>query len=195
MLQTEFMHKKLTRAALIAAAILLLPARAVLAQTTYDYTGNDFTGVDGPFTTSDSVSGSFTVAQALGDNLSFVIIDPTSFSFTDGVDTITNANSNAFDDGFEVATNASGEITNWSIDVEGSGPGLFSILLGNTNGAAQDGGVDGGSVGFNIDDPGTWSTAGTGAPVAVTPEPSTLALLGTGVLGLAGAVRRRFLAA
>ena len=31
-----------------------------------------------------------------------------------------------------------------------------------------------------------------GTPTAVTPEPSSLALLGTGVLGLAGVVRRQF---
>jgi PEP-CTERM motif len=33
----------------------------------------------------------------------------------------------------------------------------------------------------------------TAAPAAVTPEPSTLALFGTGILGLAGAARRKLL--
>jgi len=33
---------------------------------------------------------------------------------------------------------------------------------------------------------------GFGQPPAATPEPGSLALLGTGVLGLAGVVRRRF---
>jgi len=50
-----------------------------------------------------------------------------------------------------------------------------------------------GTFGFSTQGSGpvTFSATGASSPV---PEPSTLALMGSGVLGLAGAVRRKFLA-
>ena len=84
----------------LSILVLLMPARA---DTVYIYTGNPFTtGATqngptslpvGPFTVNDSVSGSFTVATPLGPLLHLVMFTPTSFSFTDGVDTLTNQNS------------------------------------------------------------------------------------------------------
>ena len=52
---------------------------------------------------------------------------------------------------------------------------------------------------LNFDGPGSGMGSGSitynytaAAPVAVTPEPSSFALLGTGVLGMAGVLKRRF---
>ena len=58
----------------------------------YTYTGNDFTNVTGPFTTSNYVTGSVTLSAALGDNLGPVMVTPNAFSFSDGVDTISSTN-------------------------------------------------------------------------------------------------------
>lgn len=63
---------------------------------------------------------------------------------------------------------------------------LLGLLSANVNADALNIEVGGASVG------GGNATFGFGQPPAATPEPGSLALLGTGVLGLAGVVRRRF---
>jgi hypothetical protein len=168
--------------------LLLLPLPLV-ADTVYTYTGNDFTYAEAPFTTSDFISGSFSVASPLSPNSFYYIgnfssfqID--SFSFTDGLDTFTNQTPGVQLGDFEIQTDATGIITAWDIDVSATQNGVITALITNTS--PGDTGLIEGSASADVDhDPGTWS----GPPSAV-PEPSSLILLATGALFLAGLAGR-----
>ncbi len=186
---------------LVLAALLTTSA---WADTVYTYTGNPFNlgnepdnTVAPPFTTSDSVSGWFTVATPFGLNMALAQVNSISYSFTDGLNTITTGKATTFFD-FEIGTDATGAINVWDVDL---GDAAFNYV-GTDFGPASGGNLDLGiwvdnpfaSVGENEEDPGTWTVSSTDPTPAATPEPSSIALLGTGALGLAGMLRRRFLA-
>src|SRR6476620_8240745 len=92
--------KKLIRAAIrcslmftgVAALSLAYPASVQAVPTTYQYTGNPFTDVSGPYTTSDFVSGMVTLAGPLGANMPLTEVTPIAFTFFDGVQTISSTN-------------------------------------------------------------------------------------------------------
>jgi hypothetical protein len=156
--------------------------------TTYNYTGNVFTSVSAPYTTSDSVTGSFTLAVPLADNLtSFTTVTPQSFSFSDGVngDTITNT-SPGVGSQFSFETDASGAITKWQVVVDINSVSNFSISTIDAPGGvgvfdqAQHGG--GTESGENTNSPGTW--------VAV-PEASTYSMVLAGLAIVGATICRR----
>ena len=95
-------------------------------------------------------------------------VTPTSFSFFDGVDTITDAN--ATSSFFEFATNSTG-ITKWFVSLEFNPPGIvdqsiFTDSLGIGSGVYIDDGGYAASSGFGNGEvngnPGAW--AGTVVP-------------------------------
>lgn len=210
-----------TLAALLFAAILAIPSTLLADTYTFTYTGNDFTtfssnGLGTPYTTADSVSGSFTVDLSSLDNLNGAIY-PTSYSFSDGVQTLTSFGI------FALYTNGSGNITGWNIDLVALPfSGITTLSSGDsaTNGAALVEvpttivyylpcgylGEDECPQYITYDVPtmessnasnttaGIW-TVTDDTPVAATPEPSSLALLGTGLLGAVSFGRSRFMGA
>jgi hypothetical protein len=179
--------------ALVAA--LLLPAPLMADTYTYTYIGNDFISATGSFTTSDAISGSFTVASPLAGNLPFQAITPSvlSFSFSDDVTSIDNTQPQWSTPLFEVETDGSGSITRWFIVLENSSGGAFlsEIVTGNFPASPEDFGADGSTFAnqaSNVLTPGTWTQSTSASPA---PEPGTLLLLATGLIALAGSLRRR----
>ena len=181
---------------------LLLPA-PLFAQVTYYYTGNDFNtlsavGETQVYTTSDSVSGEFTVSGSglAGSILTLTPVTVTSFSFTDGYQTITNLSAN-LSSTIEVETDASGDITAWIVREELTGPALYAVITSYYPGVLDidDGQFDvvstnhaNGVIQFS---PGTWSTTPpVSTSVTATPEPSSFLLLLTALPALAAASRR-----
>jgi hypothetical protein len=89
----------------------LLPAQAA----SYRYLGHHFTTVMSPYTTDDSVSGSFNTSGPLEANRPLSPVTLTSFSFSDGIQILTNLNATPLV--FEISTDGSGNIEWWVIQL------------------------------------------------------------------------------
>jgi hypothetical protein len=183
-------------AILIAVTASLSAVGAVSASANsvlYSYTGNPFTIVQSPYTTSDSVTASIVLSAALGDSLTDANVTPTSYTLTDGQQTNTNLNSIG-STLFQFSTNATGKITDWTIET--------NTLVGliNTQSISSEM-VDVGqltstfALGENLNNPGKW--AGPNQPIASTPLPAALPLFATGLgaMGLFGWRKKRKAAA
>ena len=121
--------------------------------TTYDIIVNNTTCTIGncpaTYTAAMHVTGSFTTASPLAANLSNVDVSAlvTSYSFTDGINTIANSDPNARIDDFHVSTNSSGAIVStysivfdrWTTGTSphGAGNRLNEISLSNANSDAE----------------------------------------------------------
>jgi hypothetical protein len=168
---------RLRTLALVAG--LYLSTLPMMADTVYSYTGKHYTSASLPYTTADSIIGSLTISAPLGDNLTLAAVNPSAFSFSDGVETFNGGNTPTST--FLFSTDASGNISGWLVAfIDSSGDELSSIKIGGTTDSVLNN-VGGAS---NVGDPGVWSAT-------VVPKPSSLALMGTGVLGLVGVGRRR----
>jgi hypothetical protein len=167
-----------------------------MAATIYTYQSPNFTLFTGStgLTTSSFISASVTYSSPLSANLDDFTTDPsrtpdlpTSWLFSDGVEQWTPANSDFLV--AQVNTNASGDITGWDFDLYSlpglSNPAIYTISGHSSNG--NDEVVLSGSAFASA--PGSETPwAPTPSPV---PEPSNFLLLGSGLSGLAGLIRRK----
>jgi hypothetical protein len=169
---------------LLALAVVVLSATAVHAvPTTYQYTGNPFTIVSGPYTTSDFVTAMVTLAAPLGANMPLTIVTPTAFTLNDGVQTISNLNATFAS--FVFATDASGAITEWSIGVGALNPEIVTTSTNNQIDTDQ-GFISATEEGHNFNDPGEWRVTSD-----VPDAGSTISLMTLTLMAL-GLVARRF---
>jgi hypothetical protein len=179
----------------LAAGFAVLALGASAHAATYVYTGNDFNSFTEPsaYTTSDSVTGSITLASPLPDGVDTFNLVPSadiqSFSFSDGLQTLTNTNATGSSFAFE--TDASGNITFWQVTVFKGTVASDSIATVNapTILGVFDDGVFQNSMGEIQKMPGTWTLMSSGAPGV--PEPTTWAMMLAGFGGLGVAMRRR----
>lgn len=165
-----------------------------------------------------SITGSFTVAQALpsGVLMSVGAVPPSqqlvlaSFRFTDGNTVWNNANSTASEFTFE--TTSMGGVAQWVISLSQDSGSLHYALFttacflpSSTSCALPDNPPEDDtyltnstpnnpnpeSFAANFFSPGAWTVTQTISPPTPIPEPSSLILLGSGLLTLAAALRAR----
>jgi len=168
------------------AMLLAASPRPARADVVYTYTGNDFTSVSGSYNTTDSLDGSMTFTTALASDLDDAELYPTSFTFSDGVQTITNstATNSVY---IEVSTDAAGIIDSWYMYFPNPGSGNYIETIANSQGSlTEDVGSTSSVVAYDENNPGTW----TESPVAA-PEPSSLAIIAVGMSVLGLFCRRR----
>jgi hypothetical protein len=170
-------------ALLLGAGIAGFGAATAEASVVYTYTGNDFTTVEPPYTVNDKVTGSFTTSTAIAPSVTLDPISPIAFSFSDGVQTVTDATSGQTST-LEISTDSSGNITEWFILLNFPGGQIFT---GNSAITVTDAGTNFPTVSQaeNFGSPGQWTMAGA------APEPSTWAMMLLGFAGIGFLTYRR----
>jgi hypothetical protein len=174
----------------IGAAWTIGSARA---DVIYTYTGNNFTRVVSPYTTSDHVTATLTYATALPANLPLTSEIPIAYSFSDGVQTINAPIPTLFALLVLVSTDGAGVIRQWQVGAQPTG--LDGPFIGSDNDINANVILDLGALGNlstqpfaeSINSPGIW-TVTTASSV---PEPSSAGLTAL-ALTVLGWIRTRY---
>jgi hypothetical protein len=184
-------------------SVLGLLAATASATVIYQYTGPGFTNLDPPYTTSDHVSITLTASTLLPSNLpdqSYITPYLISFSFSDGVQTVSGATTPTNPLLFAATDDAGNIVPGWDVEVDQGG----SRIISNYEPTFANGVDDSDSALANVDcklvgvqrvcPQAFVSTAPAGQPagtwVTIVPEPSTVALISGGASLLAATTRR-----
>jgi hypothetical protein len=174
----------------VAALSIVYPTSVQAVPTTYHYTGNPFTDVTGPYTTSDFVTAMVTLAGPLGANmpLTDVTSQVTAFSLFDGVQTLSSTTPDLHIHVALFATNFLGEITFWEVGVivPFSSLEIFTINRNDIPHQLDIGRLSGTIAGSVEGTPGVWIQG-----IATPDAGSTLSLMTLTLMAL-GLVARRF---
>jgi hypothetical protein len=143
--------------AMLPLGLGLLVSPGAEANTILMYTGNDFTRSVSPYTSTDNVTATITLASALGDNFSGGVT-PLAFSLRDGVQSFSSS-SPLIGGVFTFRTDGVGSITEWLVAV--FAPPDAEIETENQPGAVGDIGtlMRGSPSSFGtVGNPGVWTT-------------------------------------
>lgn len=178
--------RQVVRAALICSLLAIALPTSARADTIYSYVGNLY------YLSGMYIEGSFTVLDPLEANGSLYLTpaDLVGYSFTDHSGIFDESNSSISK--FHIDTDAMGNIALWEMSLDLLGPppvtiGTYYLTYGAFP-RVEDFTLFSGSRHGNYGNPGTWSVFTT---PTVVPEPTTLLLLGIGLLGVGGKVLRR----
>jgi len=187
---------RLITKAIQVAALFIISSSTAMAIVVYQYTGRTYTNIlspNNPYDYTMSITGSFTVAAPM-ENFTGVFT-PLSWSFNDGVHTLTSADHIWSQN--QVTTDASGMPTAWAMIMLNKllveeGDLHHFMLIRNTGDTAE------------IEACWWQNTACGSTPVAYgdsftagnwevsnVPVPAAVWLFGSGLLGLVGIARRK----
>lgn len=177
------------RVGVALVCLLLWLARVAYADVIYQYTGNPFTTVSSPYTTNNFISLTMDLPSAVPPSSSDFVLNSLTYTFSDGVQTLTQSNSMF---GGLVSTDQNGAITSWDVAataaLDAQNTVSNAIATENDANGVQDGGAinlnipQDSNMGANAGNPGTWT---------LVPEPSTLTLFAVGLSALGAVTRHR----
>jgi hypothetical protein len=176
---------------LVASLLLMLGSAAPAVAdsfTQYTYTGKVFTTqFENSCPPICKITGSFIVASPLAANLNNATITPLSYSFTDGVTILTQANSQIENFDF-FSTNGVGAIKQWDIFLCAPGCIDFTQLIATTTEGSFIDLTANFVTGAESDSEkkGKWTAQSVNVP-----EPAVLVLLLVGLLFVAGMKRKQ----
>ncbi len=173
---------KLKMLAGVAASLFIFAT--VLPAEVYQYTGVDYTYFSGPtYSSTESVNATFTLADPLAANDSSFTVTPTSWTITDGVNTLCDSCSGTSLGSVYFSTDSMGNITDWFFEATNTGSSV-DVYSGGSGGLNTDSATTGGDS--------ATAPIGTWEDTTATPEPGTFGMmLLTGSLLLFGTLRRR----